>query len=50
MDVQNGPVDLRDRNLNAAPFINNRATTVIGGEEMPERQALSKVIKPKVDY
>jgi hypothetical protein len=50
MDVQTGPVDLRDRNLNAAPFINNKSTTVIGGKEMPERQALSQVIKPKVDY
>jgi hypothetical protein len=50
MDVQTGPVDLRDRNLNAAPFINNNSTTVVGGKEMPERQALSQVIKPKVDH
>lgn len=50
MDVQSGPVDLRDNVLNAAPFINNKSITVIGGEEMPERQALSQVIKPKVDY
>lgn len=50
METQTGPVDLKDRNLNAAPFINNKATTVIGGEEMPERQALSKVITAKTDF
>jgi hypothetical protein len=50
MEMNNGAVDVKDRVLNAAPFINNNATTVIGGEEMPERQALSQVIKPKTDY
>ena len=50
METPNGPVNLRDRVLNAAPFINNTATTVIGSEEMPERQALSQVIKPKTDF
>jgi hypothetical protein len=50
MEMQSGAVDVKDRVLNAAPFINNTATTVIGGEEMPERQALSQVIKPKTDY
>jgi hypothetical protein len=49
MAMQNGPTDLKDRNLNAAGFINNTATTVIGSQEMPERQALSQVIKPKAD-
>lgn len=49
IDTQNGPVDLRDRVLNAAGFINNNNVTVIGGREMPERQALSQVVKPKAD-
>jgi hypothetical protein len=48
--TQTEPVDLRDRVVNAAPFINNNATTVVGNEEMPERQALSQIIKPKTDY
>ena len=30
-------------------FINNNNVTVIGGREMPERQALSQVVKPKAD-
>jgi hypothetical protein len=50
IDVPNGPVDVKDKVLNAASFINNKSTTVIGSEEMPERQALSQVIKPKTDY
>jgi len=50
MEMQNGPVDLRDRVLNASSFINNNNTTVIGNQEMPERQALSQVVKPKTDY
>jgi hypothetical protein len=50
MSVQNGAVDVKDKNLNAAPFINNDATTVVGNEEVPERQALSQVIKPKTDF
>jgi len=50
METQNGPADLRDRVLNAAPFINNQNTTVIGNQEMPERQALSQVVRPKTDY
>ena len=50
MTTQNGPVDLRDKVLNAAPFINNTSTTVVGNQEIPERQALSQVIRPKTDY
>ncbi len=50
MNTDAGAKDVKDRVLNAAPFINNNATTVIGGQEMPERQALSKVIKPKTDF
>lgn len=49
VQTQQGPIDVRDRVLNGAPFINNTATTVIGNQEMPERQALSQVIRPKTD-
>lgn len=49
VSVQDGPIDVRDRVLNAAPFINNTATTVIGNQEMPEKQALSQVIRPKAN-
>jgi len=49
VSVQDGPIDVRDRVLNAAPFINNNNTTVIGNKEMPEKQALSQVIRPKAD-
>lgn len=45
----NDNTTMRDRVFNAGPFINNNATTVIGNKEMPERQALSQVIKPKTD-
>ena len=45
----NDNTTMRDRVFNAGPFINNNATTVIGNQEMPERQALSQVIKPKTD-
>jgi hypothetical protein len=38
---------MRDRVFNAGPFINNTDTTVIGGEEITQRQALSSVITPK---
>ena len=38
------------RTLNAADFINNTNTTVVGNQEFPERQALSQVIKPKSDF
>jgi hypothetical protein len=48
--TQNGPVDLRDKVLNAAGFINNTATTVVNNQEFPERQALSQVVLPKTDY
>jgi|11_taG_2_1085331.scaffolds.fasta_scaffold00697_13 hypothetical protein len=39
-----------DRTYNASSFINNNATTIIDNKEMPERQALSQVIKPKSDF
>jgi hypothetical protein len=45
----NDNTTMRDRVFNAGPFINNNATTVIGNKEMPVRQALSQVIKPKTD-
>lgn len=37
------------RTLNAGPYIHNPRTTVVGGNEFAERQAISKVIKPKAD-
>lgn len=45
----NDNTTMRDRVFNAGPFINNNATTVIGNKEMPVRQPLSQVIKPKTD-
>lgn len=42
--------DVKNRVLNANEFINNTNTTVIGNQEVPERQALSQVILPKTDY
>jgi hypothetical protein len=45
-----GLAGVKDRVLNAAPFINNTNTTVVGNKEMPERQSLSQVIKPKTDF
>jgi hypothetical protein len=50
IDTGEGVKDVKNRVLNANQFINNNNTTVIGGEEMPERQALSQVIKPKTDF
>ena len=35
-----------DKTYNAGGFINNNATTVVDNKEQPERQALSKVMKP----
>jgi len=48
--TQNGPVDLKDKVLNAAGFINNTATTIVNNQEFPERQALSQVVLPKSDF
>ena len=45
-----GLAGVKDRVLNAAPFINNTNTTVVGNQEMPERQSLSQVIRPKTDF
>lgn len=39
-----------DRTFNASSFIENLATTVVDNKEVPERQALSDVIKPKSDF
>ena len=50
MQTANGPVDLKDKVMNAASFINNTATTVVGNQEFPERQALSQVVLPKSDF
>lgn len=50
MQTANGPVDLKDKVINAASFINNTATTVVDNKEFPERQALSQVVLPKSDF
>lgn len=50
VDTGTGVKDVQNRVLNANQFINNSNTTVIGGEEIPERQALSQIIKPKTDF
>ena len=50
MQTANGPVDLKDKVINAASFINNTATTVVDNKEFPERQALSQVMLPKSDF
>lgn len=50
ISTQNGPVDLKDKVLNAAGFINNDATTIVNNKEFPERQALSQVVLPKSDF
>ena len=50
MQTDNGPVDLRNKVLNASSFINNTATTVVNNQEFPERQALSQVVLPKSDF
>jgi hypothetical protein len=39
-----------DRTYNASSFIENKNTTVVDNQEFGERQALSKVIKPKSDF
>lgn len=39
-----------DRTYNASQFIENPNTTVVDNQEFPERQPLSKVIKPKSDF
>jgi hypothetical protein len=38
-----------DRTVNGATYVDNPNTTIVGGREFSERQALSKVIKPKTD-
>jgi hypothetical protein len=48
--TENGATDVRDKVLNGASFINNNAVTVVGNQEMPERQALSQIVKPKTDF
>lgn len=39
-----------DKTYNAGNFVNNNATTVVDNKEFPEKQPLSKVIKPKEDF
>lgn len=39
-----------DRTYNASQFVDNVNTTIVDNQEFPERQALSKVIKPKSDF
>ena len=38
-----------DRQTQTTSFFNNTNTNVIAGEEVPERQALSKALRPKAD-
>lgn len=47
-DTQTSNPDLVRRKLKSS-FINNTATTVINGETVIERQALSQVLKPRAD-
>lgn len=44
-----GVKDVPNRVLNASQFVNNNNTTVVNNTEMPERQALSKIVTPKTD-
>jgi len=39
-----------DRTTQKTGFINNNNVNIIGGKDVPERQALSKVLKPKADF
>jgi hypothetical protein len=39
-----------DRKTQKTSFINNTNINIINGESVPERQALSKVLKPKADF
>jgi hypothetical protein len=39
-----------DRTTQKTGFINNNNVNMIGGKEVPERQALSQVLKPKADF
>ena len=47
-DTQTIDQDLIRRKLKAS-FVNNLNTATIAGEIIPERQALSRVLKPKAD-
>ena len=38
-----------NRNTQKGTFINNTATNTIGGKQVPERQSLSKALRPKAD-
>lgn len=38
-----------DKTVNGSTFVNNNATALVDGDEFFEKQALSKVIKPKTD-
>jgi len=38
-----------DRRTHRTSFVNNTATNEIGGETVPERQSLSKALRPKAD-
>ena len=39
-----------DRTTQKTGFINNNNVNTIGGKQVPERQALSKALKPKADF
>lgn len=48
-DVRVTLSNTNDRNTQIGNFINNTATSTIGGEEVIERQSLSKALRPKAD-
>jgi hypothetical protein len=49
-DVSTGPnAGKAVRKTQKTGFINNTNTATIAGEVVPERQALSKALKPKAD-
>tara|TARA_B110000503_G_scaffold143735_1_gene247786 strand:+ start:842 stop:1972 length:1131 start_codon:yes stop_codon:yes gene_type:complete len=48
-DVRVTLSNTNDRNTQIGTFINNTATSTIGGEVVVERQSLSKALRPKAD-
>ena len=43
------PTNTDTRNTPKTTFINNTKTNEIGGEQVQERQSLSKALRPKAD-
>jgi hypothetical protein len=48
--VRHKLTNTNDRTTQKTGFINNNNINIIGGKTVPERQALSKVLKPKADF